>query len=134
MRVAAGRQHLKHAVFDLEDRDIERAAAEIVHGNQALMALVEAVGERRRGRLVDDAHDIKAGDAAGVTSGRPLRVVEISGNGNDRAIDLVIDVTLRREELLGSVLQIAQDERGDLWRRELAVAEPDPDDAARLAG
>src|SRR5262252_5756081 len=134
MRITAGRQHLKHAVFDLEDRDIERAAAEVVYRDQALMALVEAVGERRRGRLVDDAHDVKAGDAAGVTGRRPLRVVEIRGNGYHRAIDLVVDFALGPEELLGPVLQIAQDERGDLRRRELAVAEPDLDDTARLAG
>ena len=38
-----------------------------------------------------------------------------------------------REERLGAALQLAQDERGDLGRRELALAEADADDAARLA-
>ena len=34
------------------------------------------------------------------------------------------------KNVLGAALQLAQDERGDLRRRELAVAEADPDDAA----
>ena len=38
------------------------------------------------------------------------------------------------KERLGAMLQLAQDERRDLGRRELAVAEPDAHDAARLAG
>ena len=38
-----------------------------------------------------------------------------------------------REVLLGALLQLAQDERGDLRRRELAIAEPDAHDAAGFA-
>jgi hypothetical protein len=64
--VAVGRLHLEHAVADLEDRDVERAAAEVVDGDRLVLLLVEAVGERRRGRLVDDALDVEAGDLAGV--------------------------------------------------------------------
>ena len=41
------------------------------------VALVEAVRERRRGRLVDDAHHVEAGDAAGVARRGALRVVEV---------------------------------------------------------
>ena len=62
-RVAGGRDDLEHAVADLEDRDVERAAAEVVHRDLALDVLAEAVRERRRGRLVDDADDVEAGDA-----------------------------------------------------------------------
>jgi hypothetical protein len=47
--------HLEDAVADLEDRDVERAAAEVVHRDRLVLLLVEAVGERRSGRLVDDA-------------------------------------------------------------------------------
>ena len=95
------------------------------------MALVEAVGERRRGRLVDDAQHLEPGDAAGVARRRPLRVVEVGRHRDHRAIDFGVDLALRCEELLGAPLQLAQDERRDLRRRELAIAEPDPHDAAR---
>ena len=124
-------EHLEHAVLDAKNRDVERAAAEVVDGDEAGVPLVEAVGERGRGRLVDDAQDLEPGDAAGVARRGALRVVEVGGHGDDRAIDLGIDLALLGEELLGAVLQLAQDERRDLRRRELALAEPDPDDAAR---
>ena len=58
---------------DLDDRDVERAATEVVDGDLAIAPLlVEAVGERCRGRLVDDALDLQAGDAAGILGGLPL--------------------------------------------------------------
>src|SRR5262249_32822527 len=81
-----GREDLKHAVLDPKDRDVERAAAEIVDADDAGVALVEAVGQRGRGRLVDDAEDVEAGDAPGVARGGPLRVVEVGRNGNHRPI------------------------------------------------
>src|SRR6267154_981836 len=50
--VAVGRHHLEHALGELEDRDIESAPAEIVDGVDALDGVVQAVGDRRSGRLV----------------------------------------------------------------------------------
>ena len=67
-RVAVGRQHfelvLAFDVGDLDDRDVERAAAQVVDGDLAVaFLLVEAERERRRGRLVDDPLDVEARDA-----------------------------------------------------------------------
>ncbi len=45
MRVAVGREHLEHAVFNLQDGDVECAAAEVVDRNGAAIALVEPVRE-----------------------------------------------------------------------------------------
>ena len=84
-RVAVRRLDLEHAVADLENRDVERAAAEIVDRDRlGLFLLVEAVGERCRRRLVDDAQHLKAGDLAGVLGCLALSVVEVGGNGDDR--------------------------------------------------
>ena len=66
MRVAVGRQDLEDPVLHAQDRDVERAAAEVVDGDHALAEPLQAVGERGGGRLVDDADDVEAGDAAGV--------------------------------------------------------------------
>ena len=55
--VAVGGLDLDHALADLEDRDVEGAAAEVVDGDRLVLLLVEAVGERRGGRLVDEALD-----------------------------------------------------------------------------
>ena len=77
VRVAVGRLHFDHALADFEDRDVERAAAEVVDGDGLVLLLVEAVGQRRGGRLVDDAHHFEAGDLPGFLGGLALRVVEV---------------------------------------------------------
>ena len=82
-RVAVRRLHLEDAVADFEDRNVEGAAAEVVDRDRAGALLVEAIGERRRGRLVDDAQNFEAGDLAGILGRLTLGVVEIGGNGDD---------------------------------------------------
>ncbi len=109
--VAVGRLHLEHAVADLEDRDVEGAAAEVIDRDGAGLGLVEAVGERRRGRLVDDAQHFEAGDLAGVLGGLALGVVEIGGNGDDGLVDLLAEMGFR------GLLHLLQDEGGDLRGR-----------------
>src|SRR5690606_6996538 len=71
--VAVGRTYLEDAVADLEDRDVEGAAAQVVDSDLLAVALlVEAVGKGGRGRLVDDAQHFKAGNAAGILGGLTL--------------------------------------------------------------
>ena len=88
VRVAVGRLHLELAraldVVQLEHRDVVGAAAEVEDGDLLVLLLVEAVGERRRRRLVDDAQHVEAGDLAGVLRRLALRVVEVRGHGDDR--------------------------------------------------
>ena len=79
--------------------------------------VVEAVRQRGGGRLVDDAQHFEAGDLAGVARGLALRVVEVRRDGDDRFRDRLA------EELLGERLDLHQHERGDLFRRVLAVAD-----------
>ena len=133
VRVAVGREHLEHAVLDLEDRDVERAAAQVVDGDRAAVLLVEAVGQRRGGRLVDDAQHFEPGQAAGVARGGALRVVEVGRHGDDGTVHLEVELALLAEVLLGAALQLAQHERGDFRRRELLVADADAHHAARFA-
>ena len=123
--VAVGREHLELALAidlgDLDDRDVEGAAAQVVHGDLAIAALlVEAIGQRRRGRLVDDALDVEAGDAAGVLGGLALRVVEIGRHGDDRLGDRLAQV------VLGGLLHLHQHARRDLRRRHLLALGLDP--------
>ncbi len=113
--VAVGRLDLDDAFADFQDRDVERAAAEVVDGDRLVLLLVETVGQRRRGRLVDDAHDLEAGDLAGFLGGLALRVVEVGGHGDDGL------ASPRPEILLRGLLQLLQDHRGDFRRRVLLV-------------
>ena len=94
--VAVGRLDLEHAVADLEDGDVEGAAAEIVDGDLAGALLLQAVGERGRGRLVDDAQHVEAGDLAGVLGGLALGVVEVGGHRDDGLGHLAAEIGLGR--------------------------------------
>ena len=124
-RVAVGRQHLELVlafdVRDFDDRDVERAAAEVVDGDLAVaFALVEAERERRRRRLVDDPLDFEARDAAGVLRRLALRVVEVRRHGDDRLGHFLAEV------VLGRLLHLAQDFGRHLLRRDLLAAHLDP--------
>ena len=123
--VAVRRLHLEHAVADLEDRDVESAAAEVIDRDGAGFALVEPVGERRRGRLVDDAQHLEPGDLAGVLGGLTLGVVEIGRDGDHRLRDRLAEMRLRR------LLHLRQDEGGDLRGRIVLAVGLDPGVAVR---
>ena len=108
--VAVGRLDLEHAVADLEDGHVKGAAAEVEHGDLFVLLLVEAVGQRSRGRLVDDAQDLEARDLAGVLGRLALGVVEIRRHRDHGLRDLLAEVGL------GVGLQLAEDEGGNLLR------------------
>ena len=110
-RVAAGGAHLEEPLRHLQDRDVEGAAAQVVDRDELPARVLEAVGERRRRRLVDDAQDLQARDEAGVLRGLALRVVEVGGHGDDRLVHRLAQV------VLGGGLQLLQHEGRDLRRR-----------------
>src|SRR5262245_49019242 len=117
MSVAVGRLYLDDPLADLEDRNVERSTAEVVHGDGFIVLLVQTVGEGRGGRLIDDAEDVEPGNLAGVLRRLPLRVVEIRGDRDDRVGNFLTDVVLR------CGLQLLQNHRGDLGRRVLLAAD-----------
>ena len=123
--VAVRGLHLEDALAELEDRDVERPAAEIPHEDRLVGLLLEAVGERSRGRLVDDPEDVEPGDLAGVLRRLALRVVEVGRDGDDRVGHRLAEVGL------GVGLQLLEDHRGDLRRRVLLAAGLDADVAVR---
>ena len=122
MGVAVGAQHFEHTVADIEHRDVERTAAQIEDRDLlVLLAFVESVRECRGGWFVDDAIDFQARDLAGVLGRLALRIVEIGGHGDDRAVNFFAQVVFR------GFLQILKNERADLLGRELALIHLDLD-------
>ncbi|SVJ54136.1 NAD-specific glutamate dehydrogenase [Klebsiella pneumoniae] len=116
--VAVGGQHFELVLAvdfgDLDHRHVEGTAAQVIddHGVVAL-GLVQAIGQRRRGRLVDDPLDVEAGDAAGVLGGLALAVVEVGRNGDHRFGDRLAEV------VFGGLLHFLQHFGGNLRRRHL---------------
>src|ERR1019366_3653834 len=115
--VARGRLDLEHALTDLEHRAVEGAAAEVEDEDRLVGLLVETVGQRGGGRLVDDPLDVEAGDLAGVLGRLTLIVVEVGGNRDHRGVDALTEIGL------GVGLQLLQDHRADLRRRELLTGD-----------
>jgi hypothetical protein len=91
VRVACRRLHAEDAVGDLQDRDIERATAQVVHGHALAVFFFEAVRKRRCSRLVDDAANVEAGDLARGNRRGTLGVIEVRGDRHDRFDDLVAE-------------------------------------------
>ena len=118
--VTVGGLDFEHALPDLEDGDVERAAAQVVDGDRLILLLVHPIGQRGSRRLVDDAQYLEPGDLPGVLGGLTLTVVEIRRHGDDRLVHLLPQVGL------GRFLQLAQDHGGDFGRRVLLAADVDP--------
>ena len=116
MRVAVRCEDFENAIVQLQDRDIEGAAAEIIDGYDSLFALIEAVGERCRGGFVHQPQILRA------PAMRPasrvawaLRVVEAW-----RAPVMTAFVTGPPSAIFGILLQLAKNESRDLgWRERL---------------
>ena len=126
--VAAGGLDLDDAVADLEQRHVERATAEVEDQDRLLLlALVEAVGERGRGGLVDDAQDVEARDLAGLLGGLALGVVEVRRHRDDRVGHGVAEVGL------GVALELLQHARADLLRGVGLAVDVDVPDGAHVA-
>ena len=106
--VAVGRLDLEDAVADLQDRDVEGAAAQVVDRDGAGLLLLQAVGQGGRRRLVDDAQHLEPGDLAGVLGRLALGIVEVGGHRDHRLGDRLA------EEGFGGLLHLLQDEGGDL--------------------
>ena len=84
MRIAVGGLDLDDTLAHLEDRDVERPAAEVIDRDGLVLLLVEPVRERGCRRLVDDPQHVEAGDLAGVFRRLALRVVEVGRHGDHR--------------------------------------------------
>ena len=120
--VAVDRQHLILAAQAAQDRHVERPAAEVVDEEVSVAELVPPrVVDGRRGGLLQQADDFEPGHLAGVAGRLHLRRIEVGGHRDDRAFHANIDLVggARAEVLEHARLQVREDFRGDLLRREL---------------
>ncbi|MNQ77510.1 NAD-specific glutamate dehydrogenase [compost metagenome] len=106
---------------DFDHRDVEGTATQVIddHGVVAL-GLVHTVGQRRGGRLVDDALDVQTGDAPGILGGLALAVVEIRRNRDHRFGYWLAEI------VFGGLLHLLENLGRNLWRRHLLAIHFDP--------
>ena len=117
MVVAAGGLDLEDPLAELQDGDVEGAAAEVEDEDGLVLFLVHAVGQGRGGRLVDDPLDVEARDLARVFGRLALGVLEVRRHGDDRVGHLLAEV------VLGVLLQFLEGHRADLRRRVALLAD-----------
>ena len=106
--VAIGRFHFEHAVTNLEDRDVKRAAAEVIDGDSLTIILFHAISERSSSRLVDDAQNFKSCDLAGILGCLALGIVKVSRDSDHGLSDCLTQITFRR------LFHLLQDKGADL--------------------
>ena len=94
MGVTVGGLDFDNAFAYFQNRNIKRAAAEVVDRNSFVLAFVETVGQRGRRWLVDDSLHVEPGDLSGILGSLPLRVVEVGRHGDDRLIHLFAQIVL----------------------------------------
>ena len=111
MIVARGGEHLDGVAVDVQNADVEGAAAQVVAHDFAGLPLVKAVGTSRRGGLVDNPQDVQSGNQSGVLGRLALCVGKIGGDGDHRVGDSFPDIAFRIR------LQLLQDHGGNLLGR-----------------
>ncbi|OPZ06022.1 MAG: NAD-specific glutamate dehydrogenase [candidate division BRC1 bacterium ADurb.BinA292] len=117
--VAGRDEHLKRLVFDIQDAEIERSAAEVVDRDDRLVLAPQAVGHRGGGRLVDQPQHLQPGQPGGFQRRLALHVVEIRRHRHDRPLDRFAQI------MLGRQLELLQHQGRQLLGQERAVPHRD---------
>ena len=119
-RVAAGREDLEDAVVQLQDREVKRAATQVVNRNLRVVPKpVQTVGQRRGGRLVDDPFHGPTRQFARPFRRVALRIVEIRRHRDHGAVHRFSEKRLR------VALQLFQNFRRNFLRRVIAAVDAD---------
>ena len=112
--VTSGGFDLEDTIFNGEDGDIKGSTAKIEDEDISLLSdlLVKTVGDSSGGGFVDDSEDVETSDGTGILGGLSLRVVEVSGDGDDSVGDVLSEVGL------GGVSHLGEDHGGDFFGEE----------------
>lgn len=122
VHAAERRAHLQGGVADVDEGDVER-------GRLWQVRLEDAPVERDRRGLVHEAQALEAREGGGVEHGEALRLGEVHRHGERAVRDGAALVRL------GNVLEVLEEARHDLLRRELArLAEKGHVDEAPAVG
>ena len=104
--VAGGGENVHDATQQLDDRDVERAAAKVIDQHPQVRVITDAitVGQRGGGGFVEDALDRQPRDFPCFKRRLPLHLVEICRHGDHGALHRMA------QGLLRGAFHLAQDE------------------------
>ncbi|ENO91170.1 NAD-specific glutamate dehydrogenase [Thauera sp. 28] len=94
-RIAIGRQHLEDAARELEDGQVECAAAEVIDRIDAFGSIVQAICDCRGGGLVEQAQHVDPGQARSILGRLALCIVKIGRHRDDRPYERPAKAGLR---------------------------------------
>lgn len=109
--VEIGGIKLKKEVEDLKKRKVESKEEKVIERDGIELDIVEKIGKRRRGRIVDDEKKLKKGDIEGIIGGMKMGVVEVGRKSDEGMSKGLEKVGLR------SLINIMKDNGGDMRRR-----------------
>ncbi len=124
--IAVGGFDFDHAIANLQDADIEGAAAQVEDQDRLVFFLIQPISQGSSGRLVDDAQHFQPGDLAGIFGRLALAVVEICRDGDHRLGDRLAQVSF------GVRFQLGQDHGRNFLRAVFLAVIGDLD--ARIPG
>ncbi len=108
--IAAGGPHLENPFAHIQDGNVERSTAQIVHCDDLVILFVQSIRQGGSRRLVDDAQHFQPGDLAGILGGIALGIVEISRDRDDSLGDRLTEISL------SIALDLGQDHGRDFRR------------------
>ena len=127
-RITRSRQHLEHVARELQDRNVEGAATEVVDRDALRGSLVVAVGERGSRGLVENSQHVEARHTPGGLGRASLKLVEVGRNRHDRAAAFLA------QRFLGDLANVPKHERADLAQGVGLASRRDQDAATRSFG
>ncbi len=118
--VTVGGSDLEDTLLHLENGNIESTSSQVENGNDGRVVTVETVSKSGGSGLVDDTENVETSNGTGVLGSLTLRVVEVSGDGNNGVLDGLAKVTG------GGLLHLADNESTDLRGRVLLTTGLEP--------
>merc|ERR1740116_679602 len=111
--VTIGGLHLEYPTGNLEDRNVEGAAAQVVHSDRLPVLGLHAEGQSCSRGLIDNPLYVEACNLSSILRSLALSVVEVSGHRHDSLRHCAAGIGL------GGLLHLLEHERADLARRIL---------------
>jgi hypothetical protein len=118
--ITVGGLDLEDTLLDLQNGDIESTTTQIVDSDNTVSLLLKTVGKSSSSGLVDNTENVQTSNLTSILGSLTLRVVEVSGDGNDGVLNGLAEIGL------GGLLHLVEDEATNLRRRVLLATGLNP--------